>query len=1111
MKRAAFILSLAFLLFGAHSGTAQVTVDVGTDTTTNTTTTYPAPYGQWYTCAINQMLIRASELQSLGLGQGFLTSLGFEVKAANGVALQDFTVKITETTDTIIGAIEKNNLSTVYGPVNYTDVVGWNVHSFTTPFFWDGSSNLIIETCFCNGTGNYTLNARMHYTPTAFNSTVYSITDGDANHCTNATFATASQNRPNMRVVGSPPDPNDAGIFTLSPPPDGCDLSDSEMVSVIVKNFGTDTMFTVDLYYSVDGGAPVIETITDTMPSGAEKTHTFGTAADFSTVGVHTLKAWTVLFGDSSNFNDTNTRQVEHFASVVGFPLFEDFEAQSLCAEQCGALCPLTGNWENDPSSTVDWIVDADGTPVAGTGPSTDHTLGTSSGQYLFASALGCSFTEAKLLGPCMNFDSIANPVLNFFYFMYGSSIGELHVEYDSSGTWVSLMSVIGQQQTGQNDAWIDANIDLAQVTGITRLRIRAVTGLTSASDIAIDDILLYNKMPDDVGVTAVVSPTSGCELSVLEPITITIKNYGIATQTSIPVAYSVDGGAPVVETISTVLTTFSSMNYAFTTPANLSAFGPHTISAWTQLSGDAVLINDSMLNLQIENFASTSSFPFEYDVDSETLCSTTCGDACTLTGGWENVTTDDIDWAVDAGGTGSTNTGPAVDNTLGSPVGQYLYTEASGCSFSEAILLSPCLDMPSLPNPALNFYYHMYGSNMGELHVEIDSNGVWISLFTVIGQVQTLETDPWVVADLNLPVYPTGTRIRIRGVTGNSFQSDLAIDDIRIFSKTGRDVGVLSIDAPTGSCLSASEGITVSVENFGAQEQDTVPVSYSIDGGAPVTETIYDTISPGEVYSYTFSTTADLSAVGPFKIVSWTSLPGDSLLANDTTIIDSLPNSSTIANFEVGIPISCQGSPTLFNDLSTNSPIAWIWDFGNGDSSSVQNPSYVYNDTGIYSVTLVAANICSSDTILITDVIQVSLPPKLATCDPTVTDINNEVGIRHVIFNTINNNTDTLREGYTEYGCNYFTTILSGSSQTLSVTTGPSWPENVRAWIDYNSDGTFTTNELVMISNNIVANHSVSFIVQEDVLDTLLRMRIASEYAILAVPGPAIRCSMVR
>lgn len=46
-----------------------------------------------------------------------------------------------------------------------------------------------------------------------------------------------------------------------------------------------------------------------------------------------------------------------------------------------------------------------------------------------------------------------------------------------------------------------------------------------------------------------------------------------------------------------------------------------------------------------------------------------------------------------------------------------------------------------------------------------------------------------------------------------------------------------------------------------------------------------------------------------------------------------------------------------LFTDLSTGNPVQWWWEFGDGDTSGVQNPSHFYSDTGLFVVTLVVTS----------------------------------------------------------------------------------------------------------------------------------------------------------
>lgn len=53
---------------------------------------------------------------------------------------------------------------------------GWNVHRFTSPFIWDGQSNLVLNVCsYSNG---YTNNAIHRQTATSFPSSLYSAVDG---------------------------------------------------------------------------------------------------------------------------------------------------------------------------------------------------------------------------------------------------------------------------------------------------------------------------------------------------------------------------------------------------------------------------------------------------------------------------------------------------------------------------------------------------------------------------------------------------------------------------------------------------------------------------------------------------------------------------------------------------------------------------------------------------------------------------------------------------------------------------------------------------------------------------------------------------------------------
>lgn len=75
--------------------------------------------------------------------------------------------------------------------------------------------------------------------------------------------------------------------------------------------------------------------------------------------------------------------------------------------------------------------------------------------------------------------------------------------------------------------------------------------------------------------------------------------------------------------------------------------------------------------------------------------------------------------------------------------------------------------------------------------------------------------------------------------------------------------------------------------------------------------------------------------------------------------IIAAAPQTALAAN----PTFNCDGAIQFF-DLSENGPTSWEWDFGNGEYSTEQNPFYIYPESGIYDVQLIACNIAGCDTI---------------------------------------------------------------------------------------------------------------------------------------------------
>jgi len=66
-------------------------------------------------------------------------------------------------------------------------------------------------------------------------------------------------------------------------------------------------------------------------------------------------------------------------------------------------------------------------------------------------------------------------------------------------------------------------------------------------------------------------------------------------------------------------------------------------------------------------------------------------------------------------------------------------------------------------------------------------------------------------------------------------------------------------------------------------------------------------------------------------------------------------------------------GEAIQFTDSSTETPTSWSWDFGDSNTSTVQNPTHSYDTEGTYSVSLTANNEFGSDEATMTDYITVT------------------------------------------------------------------------------------------------------------------------------------------
>ena len=142
----------------------------------------------------------------------------------------------------------------------------------------------------------------------------------------------------------------------------------------------------------------------------------------------------------------------------------------------------------------------------------------------------------------------------------------------------------------------------------------------------------------------------------------------------------------------------------------------------------------------------------------------------------------------------------------------------------------------------------------------------------------------------------------------------------------------------------------------------ETVRVSVSSDGAEGNAASCDGEWSPPSI-------SADGRCVA-FDSFATNLVPGDTNGFRDIFVHERL-----VADF-AGSPTSGNAPLTVdFTDLSSGRPTAWEWDFGDGGTSSEQNPSHTYLLAGVYTPSMTATDAYESDTEIKTDYITVGVP----------------------------------------------------------------------------------------------------------------------------------------
>ena len=201
-----------------------------------------------------------------------------------------------------------------------------------------------------------------------------------------------------------------------------------------------------------------------------------------------------------------------------------------------------------------------------------------------YSNDIGVVSVDSPVSGLLSDSESVTVSIFN-----YGEeSVSDFEVSYQlDSGAVISetYTGTVASIETVQHTFSTSADLSIVGTT----YDICAYTTLEGDEDSSNNNFCaeIQHLNPNDLGVTGILAPISGTNLSATELVTIEITNFGGAEQSNFEVSYELNG-ITVTETVPGPLTGNSSLDYIFSQSLDLSAFGSYEIVASVYLENDS-------------------------------------------------------------------------------------------------------------------------------------------------------------------------------------------------------------------------------------------------------------------------------------------------------------------------------------------------------------------------------------------------------------------------------------------------------------------------------------------------------------------------------------------
>ena len=178
---------------------------------------------------------------------------------------------------------------------------------------------------------------------------------------------------------------------------------------------------------------------------------------------------------------------------------------------------------------------------------------------------------------------------------------------------------------------------------------------------------------------------------------------------------------------------------------------------------------------------------------------------------------------------------------------------------------------------------------------------------------------------------------------------------------KGNPDLTPTSVNVPSTIKPNTPCNVSAVISNNGTADVGAFVATLSVDGVVVDTQSVLGPVVGGNsTVNFTWTPTALKNYNITVTVDSVNGIDESNEINNAMAVIFTLP--APVAEFSADVTSGDSGLTVNFTDESSNAPNSWLWNFGDGTTSTEQNPTHTYTKSGTYTVTLTSANTSGSN-----------------------------------------------------------------------------------------------------------------------------------------------------